>query len=95
MLEKLSHKDYRTADPIYSNNSTTSPRCLRFDDLRLFLLRLGFVERVRGSHHIFRKEGVRERVNLQSDGSDGSHAKPYQVRQVRQVVLRHQLEEED
>ena len=65
---------------------------IRFDDLRLFLLRLGFVERVRGSHHIFRKEGVRERVNLQSDGS---HAKPYQVRQVRQVVLRHQLEEED
>ena len=64
----------------------------RFDDLRLFLLRLGFVERVRGSHHIFRKAGVRERVNLQSDGS---HAKPYQVRQVRQVVLRHQLEEED
>ena len=52
----------------------------RFDDLRLFLLRLGFVERVRGSHHIFRKEGVREQINLQRDGS---HAKPYQVRQVR------------
>ena len=49
---------------------------IRFDDLRLFLLRLGFVERVRGSHHIFRKEGVRERINLQRDGS---HAKSYQV----------------
>ena len=60
--------------------------------LRMFLLRLGFVERVRGSHHIFRKEGVHERINLQRDGS---HAKPYQVRQVRQVVLRHQLEERD
>ena len=65
---------------------------IRFNDLRRFLLRLGFVERVRGSHHIFRKEGVRERINLQSDES---HAKPYQVRQVRQVVLRHQLEERD
>ena len=65
---------------------------VRFDDLRLFLLSLGFVERVRGSHHIFRTEGFRERVNSESDGS---HAKPYQVRQVRQVVLRHQLEEED
>ena len=65
---------------------------IRFNDLRMFLLRLGFVERVRGSHHIFRKEGVRERINLQRDGS---HAKPYQVRQVRQVVLRHQLEERD
>ena len=65
---------------------------IRFDGLRLFLLRLGFVERARGSHHIFRKDGVRERVNLQRDGS---HAKPYQVRQVRQIILRYQLEEED
>ncbi len=62
---------------------------IRFDTLRLLLLRLGFVERVRGSHHVFRKEGVRERLNLQRDGN---HAKPYQVRQVRQVILRYQLE---
>ena len=52
------------------------------------LLRLGFVERVRGSHHTFRKEGVRERLNIQRDGS---HAKPYQVRQVRQAILRNKL----
>ena len=65
---------------------------IRFDDLRLFLLRLGFVERTRGSHHIFRKEGVRERINLQRDGSQ---AKPYQVRQVRRVILRYGLEGED
>ena len=61
---------------------------IRFDDFRHFLLRLGFAERVRGSHHNFRKEGVRERLNIQRDGS---HAKPYQVRQVRQVILRHGL----
>ena len=48
----------------------------------------GFAERIRGSHHIFRKDGVRDRLNLQRDGS---HAKPYQVRQVRRVVLRHLL----
>ncbi len=64
---------------------------IRFDELRALLLRLGFVERVRGSHHIFRKEGVTERLNLQRDGSK---AKPYQVRQVRQVILKYQLEEE-
>ena len=57
---------------------------------RLFRLRSGFVERVRGSHHIFRKDGVRERINLQRDGSQ---AKPYQVRQIRQVILRYGLEE--
>ena len=50
---------------------------IRFDELRALLLRLGFVERVRGSHHIFRKEGVTERLNLQRDGS---HAKPYQFK---------------
>ena len=64
---------------------------IRFDELRALLLRLGFVERVRGSHHIFRKEGVTERLNLQRDGSK---AKPYQVRQIRQVILKYQLEEE-
>ncbi len=61
---------------------------IRFDDLRTFLLRLGFVERVRGSHHNFRQEGIRERLNIQRDGS---HAKPYQVRQVRQAILRNRL----
>ena len=65
---------------------------IRFDDLRRLLMQLGFVERRRGSHHIFRKEGVRERINLQRDGS---HAKPYQVRQVRKVILAHRLEEID
>ena len=61
---------------------------IRFDDLRQFLLRLGFVERVKGSHHVFRREGFREQLNIQRDGS---HAKPYQVRQVRQAMLRYRL----
>ena len=61
---------------------------MRFDDLRQFLLRLGFVERVKGSHHVFWREGIREQLNIQRDGS---HAKPYQVRQVRQAMLRYRL----
>lgn len=61
---------------------------IRFDDLRSYLLQLGFAERVRGSHHVFRREGVPELINLQRSGSQ---AKPYQVRQVRQTVLRHRL----
>ena len=48
-----------------------------FDDLRHLLFRLGFEERVRGSHHIFRKPGIEERLNLQREGKN---AKPYQVR---------------
>ena len=61
---------------------------IRFDDLRLLLLRLGFVERQRGSHHIFRKEGIEEKINLQRDVSK---AKAYQVRQVRAVILKYGL----
>ncbi len=60
-----------------------------FDELRGLLLRLGFEERTRGSHHVFRRDGIEERINLQRDGSN---AKPYQVRQVRAVLVRHNLE---
>ena len=59
-----------------------------FDDLRTFLLHLGFEERVRGSHHVFFKTGVEELINLQRSGSN---AKPYQVRQVRAVITRYGL----
>jgi hypothetical protein len=59
-----------------------------FDDLRQLLIRLGFEERTRSSHHIFRKQGVTERINLQRDGNK---AKPYQVRQVRAVIVKYGL----
>lgn len=65
---------------------------IQFDDLRTLLHRMGFTERARGSHHVFRREGVPERLNLQRDGSN---AKPYQVKQVRRVILKYQLEETD
>lgn len=61
---------------------------IRFEDIRTFLLRLGFAERTRGSHYMFRREGVRELINLQRQGSQ---AKPYQVRQVRQAILKYHL----
>jgi hypothetical protein len=62
---------------------------INFDELRNFLQWLGFEERTRGSHHVFRRNGVRELINLQREGSK---AKVYQVRQVRQVVVRYGLE---
>jgi hypothetical protein len=66
----------------------TADANIGFDDLRRPPIRLGFDERTRGSHHIFRRPGIEEKVNLQRDGS---HAKPYQARQARQVVLKHSL----
>jgi len=44
--------------------------------------------RIKGSHHIFRKAGVEEKINLQKDGNK---AKPYQVRQVRNMILKYKL----
>ena len=63
-----------------------------FDDLRHILLRLGFEERIKGSHHVFRKTGVEHKVVLQPEGKD---AKPYQVRQVRNVIVEYGLGGED
>ncbi len=65
---------------------------IAFDDLCHLLEQLGFEIRVRGSHHLFRKSGVVERINLQRDGSK---AKPYQVCQVRQILVKYDLVEED
>jgi len=61
---------------------------IRFADLGGLLARLGFEVRTRGSHHLFRKAGVVERINLQKDDDK---AKPYQVRQVREMILRRRL----
>ena len=61
---------------------------VRFDDLCKLLADLGFDERIRGSHHVFVKPGVDQLINLQREGNK---AKPYQVRQVRSVILRYQL----
>ncbi len=61
---------------------------ISFDELCHLMRHLEFDERIRGSHHIFRKQGVEEKVNLQRDGSK---AKPYQVRQVRALLLRYRL----
>jgi predicted RNA binding protein YcfA (HicA-like mRNA interferase family) len=61
---------------------------ISFDDLCGLLKKLGFDERIRGSHHMFRKAGVVEKINLQHDGGK---TKVYQVRQVRAVILKYNL----
>lgn len=59
-----------------------------FEDLCQLLRRMGFDERVRGSHCIFRKQGIEEKINLQSDDTQ---AKAYQVRQVRAIIGKYKL----
>jgi hypothetical protein len=56
------------------------------------LRRLGFEERIRGSHHIFTMDGAEEILNLQLRGAI---AKPYQVKQVRNVIVKYKLADEE
>jgi len=66
----------------------TSDANVQFEDLRWLLRKLGFAERIRGDHHIFTREHVLEILNIQPAGS---LAKPYQVRQIRGVILQYDL----
>jgi len=66
----------------------TSDANIDFDDLCYLLNVVGFEERIRGSHHIFTKADFLEIVNLQPKGSK---AKPYQVKQVRDLILKYKL----
>jgi predicted RNA binding protein YcfA (HicA-like mRNA interferase family) len=66
----------------------TSDTNIDFSDLKQILTSLGFQDRLRGSHHIFTKDGVLEIINLQPKGAK---AKPYQVKQVRNLILKYKL----
>jgi hypothetical protein len=70
--------------------SGTSDASIRFDDLCSLLESVGFEKRVKGGHHIFRKAGVEDKINLQRDDKN---AKPYQDKQVRAVLLKYKLGE--
>ncbi|HRJ41940.1 MAG: type II toxin-antitoxin system HicA family toxin [Caldilineaceae bacterium] len=70
----------------------TSDANIPFSDLCQLLRRLGFDERIRGSHHIFTQKGVEEILNLQPQGAK---AKLYQVKQVRNVILKYRMAGEE
>jgi predicted RNA binding protein YcfA (HicA-like mRNA interferase family) len=59
-----------------------------FNDLCKLLDSLGFVERVKGSHHIYSRLGIEEIINIQPKGTK---AKSYQVKQVRNIILKYRL----
>ena len=66
----------------------SSDKNIDFEELRNLLIRLGFDERIKGSHHILSKEGIEEILNIQSKSGK---AKPYQVKQVRNIIVKYQL----
>ena len=79
----------KTSEKVLSGNSDAN---INFNDLRRLLGHFGFDERIKSSHHIFTKNGIEEILNLQPKGSK---SKPYQVRQVREIILKYKFGVED
>lgn len=69
--------------------SGTKDKNIRFSDLQKLLDTLGFMCRIKGDHFIYYKDGIDEIINIQPDGNK---AKPYQVKQVRGIILKYQME---
>ena len=68
--------------------SGTKDSNILFADLQSVLNRLGFQCRIKGDHFIYTKDGIEEIINIQPKGN---MAKPYQVKQVRNIILRYRL----
>jgi predicted RNA binding protein YcfA (HicA-like mRNA interferase family) len=65
---------------------------VQFSEILSLMRKLGFTLRIQGSHHILFRDGIAEIINIQPDGSK---AKPYQIRQIRELIVKYKLEEED
>jgi predicted RNA binding protein YcfA (HicA-like mRNA interferase family) len=72
--------------------SASSDSNISFTDICNLLRKFGFEERIRGDHHIFTRNSVEEILNLQPKGSK---SKPYQIKQVRNIIVRYKLSLEE
>lgn len=68
--------------------SGRSDATINFNDLCHVLNRLDFKERIKGDHHIFYRDDIPEIINIQPSDS---MAKPYQVKQVRNLIVKYKL----
>ena len=65
---------------------------IAFSDLQKLLEVLGFSVRIKGDHFIYYQDGIEEMLNIQPDGNK---AKPYQIKQVRNIILKYKLGGDD
>jgi hypothetical protein len=72
--------------------SGTSDGNIDFDELCSLLIRLNFKVRIKGSHHIFYRDGIIEIINIQSNNGK---AKIYQVKQIRNIVVKYKLVQDE
>ncbi len=72
--------------------SGTSDNNIKFSELCQLLKKLGFSERIKGDHYIFTKNNVEEIINIQPKNSK---AKSYQVKQIRNLIVKYRLGDSD
>lgn len=65
---------------------------IKFSELRQLLKKLGFEERIKGDHYIFTRDNVEEIINIQPKDSK---AKGYQVKQIRNLIVKYVLGDSD
>lgn len=75
----------KTLDKVLLGSSDSN---IEFTDIRRLLEDLGFAERIKGSHHIFTRTDVAEIINIQPLNNK---AKAYQIKQIRNIILRYRL----
>lgn len=80
----MTHKS-KLMSKILSGKSDTN---INFRELCSFLESIGFEIRTKGSHFIFRKIGIPMMITLQNDGTE---AKPYQIKQIRKLLINYNL----
>lgn len=68
--------------------SGTQDKNILFCELQSVLDRLGFQCRIKGDHFIYTRDNIEEIINIQPSGK---MAKPYQVKQTRQIILKYRL----
>ena len=73
--------------------SGLSDQNIRFTSIRNLMLFFGFDERIKGDHHIFTKENIDDILNIQP--LRNGKAKAYQVKQVRNMILKYRLHKEN
>lgn len=68
--------------------SGTQDTSIQFSELQKLLEMIGFSVRIKGDHFIYTKSDIEEIINIQPKGNK---AKPYQVKQIRNIILKYKL----
>ena len=78
--------DKKVYEAVLSGKSDNN---IKYTDLQILIIALGFeCKRRNGSHTMYYNNKVNEFMNIQKDGSK---AKDYQVKQLRNIIMKHSL----